>query len=95
MVTDVQSIVNKMLNQPFTCSLVCPAISMELKTYSHPLVRWCDDPAILQSADDAVYIDEEWLSLQTKNIETVQQITENGYVIHFVGSQDYMEVVFE
>ena len=60
MVPEVQLLVDKMLNQSFACSLVCPAIPIEMQTHSHPLARWCNDQGILQSTDDAAYINEEW-----------------------------------
>ena len=83
MVPEVQLLVDKMLNQSFACSLVCPAIPIEMQTHSHPLARWCNDQGILQSTDDAAYINEEWLSLQTKNIKEVQQVADNRYVLRF------------
>ena len=95
MVPEVQLLVDKMLNQSFDCSLVCPAIPIEMQTHSHPLARWCNDQGILQSTDDAAYINEEWLSLQTKNIKEVQQVADNRYVLRFAGSEDYMEILFD
>ena len=95
MVQEVQMLVDKMLNQSFACSLVCPAIQIEMQAHSHPLSECCHDQDILQSTDDAVYINEEWLSLQTKNIKEVQQVADNRYVLRFVGSEDYMEILFD
>jgi len=95
MVPEVQLLVDKMLNQSFACSLVCPAIPIEMQTHSHPLARWCNDQGILQSTDDAAYINEEWLSLQTKNIKEVQQVADNRYVLRFARSEDYMEILFD
>ena len=95
MVQEVQMLVDKMLNQSFACSLVCPAIQIEMQAHSHPLSECCHDHDVLQSTEDAVQINDEWLSLPTKNIRQVQKVTDDQYVIRFAGSEDYMKIFFD